>query len=174
MANHLAPNNCICLNCNISFKTNSAYLKRGGGKFCTVKCMLEYKKDHRKINVDSGGYLYTSEGRVHRTIMEMHLGRKLTKKEHVHHINGNKQDNRLENLEVLQEAEHHRRHPTKGLNITKACIVCGKEYRTIPCDYNNRSFCSLECYWIKKKGTWGIKFSKVGQKAYNDLEEKAK
>ena len=29
---------------------------------------------------------------------------------HVHHINGDKLDNRLENLEVVDASEHHRRH----------------------------------------------------------------
>jgi hypothetical protein len=46
----------------------------------------------------------------HRHVMEQHLGRKLRRDEHVHHKNHDPSDNRLENLEVLSKAEHHRLH----------------------------------------------------------------
>ena len=48
------------------------------------------------------------EVRVHRHVMEEYLGRKLSHDEHVHHINGDSYDNRLENLEVLTNSDHQR------------------------------------------------------------------
>ncbi len=46
----------------------------------------------------------------HRAVMERHLGRKLDAKEHVHHRNHDRADNRIENLVLMSASEHAREH----------------------------------------------------------------
>lgn len=60
------------------------------------------------------GYVFfkTCKGWIqeHRLIMEVYLGRFLDPNEAVHHLNGNRQDNRLENLELMDAVQHTRMH----------------------------------------------------------------
>lgn len=54
---------------------------------------------------DKGGRVYE-----HRWVMACSLGRLLSRDEEVHHINGDKQDNRLENLKLTSKREHIAEH----------------------------------------------------------------
>ena len=74
-------------------------------------------KGYKRLSLgkdENGKRIFIDE---HRLIMEKHLGRKLNKNEIVHHINGDKRDNRIENLQVMTLSEHSRMHRTgKKLN----------------------------------------------------------
>jgi len=66
----------------------------------------------------------------HRLVMANHLGRMLSNKEIIHHINGNPTDNRIENLELTTFRKHIGEHLTyRAKTIEIICRFCGN--RTI-------------------------------------------
>lgn len=89
---------------------------------CTGRYLSQYRRGsnhHRWKGNNCQGYRHviTTDGRrtlEHRLMLEQQLGRQLEVDEHVHHRNGNKLDNRLENLVILTPSEHtklHMSHP---------------------------------------------------------------
>lgn len=61
----------------------------------------------------------------HRLVMEEAIGRFLTGKEVVHHRNADREDNRIENLELFESNGKHLRHELSGSEIHKKSVQAG-------------------------------------------------
>lgn len=82
--------------------------------------------------------------RLHRFLMEQHIGRTLLTSEHVHHINNNKLDNRLENLEVKLAAVHLRDHNSRIK--PRPCPACDRLFKpAVDSPTNGARVCSVDC-----------------------------
>ena len=81
---------------------------------------------------------------LHRLVMEILLGRTLRPDEHVHHLDGNKANNRPSNLQLLSAGAHmsqtNRRHP-----LVRFCEWCGNPFLRHHTGNGEQRFCSRHC-----------------------------
>ena len=125
----------ICEMCGVEYKAQNGR-RHADSKYCNRSCFNESRKflPKKKFMMFERGYLFehlpdhpnNSLGYFpyHRAVMERHIGRYLLTDEIVHHINGIKDDNRIENLEILSRAEHAKIHSIKHVVCLEGKMMC--------------------------------------------------
>lgn len=78
----------------------------------------------------------------HRHIASVKLGKWLDSSYHVHHIDGNRENNDPSNLEIISPKMHGRRHFKHKANAKKIklCLLCSTKFITV-----DDEFCSQSC-----------------------------
>lgn len=95
---------------------------KGGRSVTPLGYVIILMPDHPQASV-GGRYVFE-----HRLVMEEHIGRPLKHFEIVHHKNGIKIDNRIENLELLTKREHDRLHGKQAnMEYVRRCRAQKKE-----------------------------------------------
>lgn len=84
---------------------------RGGRRMSNYGYVLLHKPGHPNARPD--GYVFE-----HRYVMSEYLGRPLLASEDVHHKDGDKTNNSIENLQILSRSEHTKHH-NKSRNIIR-------------------------------------------------------
>ena len=107
--------------------------------------LIKVGKGHHLADVR--GYAYE-----HRVVAEQKVGRRLKKGEQVHHVNGDKTDNRPENLEVTATIRHHRAHhrtttsnrrmPDETNPVVACACGCGATFPQFDSDGRPRKYLS--------------------------------
>lgn len=106
--------------------------------------------DHPKSTKD--GYVL-----LHRVIVENYIGRLLKSNEVVHHKDGNKHNNSIDNLEVMDSKAHNKMHSSTGrAYVVLTCSECGRHFtREKRQVKSGKPFCSRSCNGkYQRKRNW--------------------
>jgi hypothetical protein len=129
-----------------------------------------------KWRLDDKGYLVTGKKSIkqHRLVWEIYHGA-IPKSHVIHHKNGIKTDNRIENLECLLYGDHSKLHldQERELGVIKNCIQCGKKFISV----RGKKYCNRSCKgsaandkWMKSEGgrQWVLAYQKKWQHENRD------
>jgi len=141
------PVSYTCLYCGKEHSCAPRQIARGGGKYCSRRCgvLANMKRGPERANfvgvkmINGYRYVYapdhphaSKKGYVaeHRMVIEAKIGRCLEPGEQAHHVNKIRDDNRPENLILVNEHDHNALYHTDGQWLT--CAKCGKLFWCIP------------------------------------------
>ena len=105
-------------NRDLAHKGKRSFAWKGGKHTDRLGYVQVWRPDHP--NARMAGYIHE-----HRLVMSDHLGRPLKKFENVHHINGKRDDNRIENLELWVTMQPSGQRPQDLVKFAKEIL---KEY----------------------------------------------
>lgn len=111
MNEHRAPLKLTCKKCGGQYvRHGSEFRLHKESVFCSRACRTAYRRETPfSANSGSRGYKVKHIGgkqiKEHRVVMEQFLGRELFPHETVHHKNGDRGDNRVQNLELWSKSQ---------------------------------------------------------------------